>query len=155
MIIRTSESDPVGGIYMNRFEAQLVIRESHLDLFGHINNATYMQIFEDIRWDAIVSRGFDVKQIQRSKTGPIILECTIKFLKEVTAREVVTVTVESLFDENGQHAKVFKLKQAMLRINGEVACEAIFTYGLFDLTTRRLIEPTPEWRKAIGLDSEK
>ena len=34
-----------------------------------------------------------------------------------------------------------------------VACEAIVTFGLFDLERRKLIEPTPAWRYAIGLDT--
>ena len=34
-----------------------------------------------------------------------------------------------------------------------LACEAIFTIGLFDLEKRRLIEPTPAWAYAVGLES--
>jgi hypothetical protein len=33
-----------------------------------------------------------------------------------------------------------------------LACEAIFTIGLFDLEKRRLIEPTPAWAFAVGLE---
>lgn len=36
--------------------------------------------------------------------------------------------------------------------DGNVCCEALFTIGLFDLTARKLILPTPEWLKAIGAD---
>ena len=136
---------------MSRFEQKVQIKETHLDLFGHVNNAVYLQIFEDVRWDLIVSKGFDVAQIQRSKTGPVILECNIKFMKELHARENVTVTVESMPTENPTHAKIHKLRQQMITDKGEVACEAIFTYGLFDLQNRKLIAPTPEWKAAVGI----
>ena len=44
--------------------------------------------------------------------------------------------------------------QQILDEAGEVCCEAQFTIGLFNLTTRRLIRPTPEWVKALGLRPE-
>jgi hypothetical protein len=37
---------------------------------------------------------------------------------------------------------------------GELCCDAMFTIGLFDLTARRLIRPTPEWARALGLRPE-
>jgi acyl-CoA thioester hydrolase len=39
----------------------------------------------------------------------------------------------------------------MLKEDGTVAAELNLTFGFFDLQTRRLIDPTPEWKKAIGL----
>jgi len=136
---------------MPKFETQIIIRESQLDSFGHVNNADYLQIFEDARWDLIVQRGFDLAHIRKSKTGPVILECNIKYLKELRSRDMITVTVENLGREPGAHPKIYKLKQEMIKSNGEVCCEAVFTYALFDLENRKLIEPTPEWRKAVGI----
>ena len=48
--------------------------------------------------------------------------------------------------------KIGKLRQQMVKADGNVACEAVFTIGLFDVERRRLIEPTPAWRHAVGLD---
>ena len=48
--------------------------------------------------------------------------------------------------------KIGKLRQQMLKADGALACEAIFTIGLFDLERRRLIEPTPAWAYAVGLE---
>lgn len=39
----------------------------------------------------------------------------------------------------------------MLKANGSLAAEAVFTFGLFDLQSRKLIDATPEWKKAIGM----
>jgi acyl-CoA thioester hydrolase len=39
----------------------------------------------------------------------------------------------------------------MLR-GDEVCCTAEFTIGFFDLKARKLILPTPEWLKAIGME---
>jgi acyl-CoA thioester hydrolase len=134
---------------MGIFKQQVIIRETYLDVFGHVNNAAYLKIFEDVRWDLIVSRGFDMSHIRTSKTGPVILECNIKFLKELKGRDLVTVTVE-LMDYQG---KVGHLRQQMIledqTSSATVACEAIFTFALFDLEKRKLLLPTPEWKHAL------
>jgi acyl-CoA thioester hydrolase len=40
----------------------------------------------------------------------------------------------------------------MKKADGTIACEAMFTFGLFDLEKRKLVEATPEWKKAIGME---
>ena len=135
---------------MKLLEQKIIIRETHLDFFGHVNNAAYLTIFEDARWDLLASRGFDLAHMTKTKTGPVILDCHIKFLKELRGREEITVTVEKMVNEK-PHSKVSQLRQQMLNQNGEVACEAIFTYGLFDLAKRRLIEATPDWRRVMEI----
>jgi hypothetical protein len=40
----------------------------------------------------------------------------------------------------------------MIRASGEEASAATFTCGLFDLKARQLIEMTPEWNRAVGVE---
>lgn len=124
-----------------------LVRESHLDTFGHMNNATYLSLFEEARWEMITQKGFGLSEIKSRKLGPVILSCEVKFAREVLLREQMTITTE-LLDYRG---KIGRLMQKMLKPNGEVACEATFTFGLFDLKERKLIDPTPEWKLAVGL----
>ncbi len=136
---------------MSRFETKVTIRETHIDFFGHVNNATYMQIFEEARWDLITQNGYGIPHILQQKKGPVMLDCQIRFLKELHARDEITVTVEHDLTQTKPNQKVFKLRQQMINAQGEIACEAVYSYGLFDMQARRLIEPTPEWKRAIGL----
>lgn len=126
---------------------ELVIQEFHLDTFGHINNATYLQLFEQARWDLITGNGYGMTAIHKTKKGPVILEVNLKFQKEIRLREKVKITTE-LIDYSG---KVGHLRQRILNSKEEIAAEALFTFGLFDLENRKLIDPTPEWKKAVGL----
>ena len=128
-------------------EKTIIISEAHLDSFGHVNNARYLELFEQARWDLITERGFGIDTIRRTKTGPTILEINIRFLKELNPRETVVIRTEMLSYER----KVGKLRQQMLKDDGALACEAIFTFGLFDVERRKLIEPSPEWAHAVGL----
>src|SRR5690606_24856377 len=72
-------------------EYELLIQERHLDTFGHVNNATYLQIFEEARWDLIDSRGYGMGKIRETGLGPVILEAHVKFRREVKNRTRVTI----------------------------------------------------------------
>src|SRR5262245_15868756 len=69
----------------------IMISEAHLDSFGHLNHARYFELFEQARWDIITERGFGIDVIQRTQTGPIILEASVKFLRELAPREQVVI----------------------------------------------------------------
>ncbi len=126
---------------------EVLIRESHLDSFGHMNNAAYLVLFEEARWDFITQNGYGLKKVQELGQGPVVLELTMKFRKEITLREKIKITLELLSSKG----KISRFRQEMVKEDGTVATELELTFGLFDLQTRRLIEPTPEWKKAIGL----
>ena len=134
---------------MEVFTKKMTVLEQHIDLMGHVNNAKYLEIFEEVRWDAIVSRGFDVPFIRKSQTGPVILEVNMKFLSEIRLREEISVTMEPLNYEG----RVGQLRQKIIKKDGTLSCEADFVFGLFDLQARKLIAPTPEWKMAVGLPS--
>jgi thioesterase-3 len=132
------------------FDYQFLVRECHLDTFGHVNNATYFQLFEEARWDIISPRGYGLAEVQKRRKGPVILDAQIKFLKELKLREMITIRSVMLPFEG----KVSKIKQTMLKPDGSLACEVSFTVGFFDLEARKLIPPSPEWLYAIGLSAE-
>ena len=125
------------------------ISEAHLDSFGHLNHARYFELFEQSRWDIITERGFGIDVIRRTQTGPVILEASAKFLRELAPRETVIIRSELLSYER----KIGKMRQQMIKEDGEVACDATFVFGLFDIAKRRLIDPSPEWAYAVGLET--
>ena len=129
-------------------EKHVVISEAHLDSFGHLNNARYLELFEQARWDLITERGFGIDVINRTRTGPTILEVNVRFLRELAPRETIVIRSQLVSYER----KIGKIRQQMIKADGAVACEALFTFGLFDIERRKLIEPSPEWAHAVGVD---
>jgi acyl-CoA thioester hydrolase len=126
---------------------ELLIHERHLDTFGHVNNAVYLDLFEAARWDLIDRNGFGLSEIQRRAHGPTILEINLRFQREIKNRE--RITIKTWLESYG--GKVGKMKQQMVNANEEVCCDATFVFGLFDLAARKLIKPTPEWLRAVGI----
>lgn len=129
------------------FEYNLLIKEYHLDTFGHVNNAKYLEILEEARWDLITKNGYGLKDVQKLKIGPVILEVNLKFRKELKLRENIKILTHCPKHEG----KIGRIHQTIINEKGEEAAIAVFTYALFDLTQRKIIDPTPEWLKAIGL----
>ena len=129
------------------FSYQLLIREQHLDSYGHVNNATYVSLFEEARWEMSTQRGYGYNEIQESGKGPIILEINLKFLKEVKLRETVTIKLESVV----QDRKITRLQQIMYKENGDIGCQLDLVVGFFDLKTRKLIMPTPDWEAVLKI----
>lgn len=128
-------------------EYPLIILEHYLDSFGHVNNAAYLEIFEEARWDWITKNGFGLSQIHERGIGPVVLEAHLRFQREVTNREKIIIRSHCL----EYRGKIARMEQVMVREDGKAACTAEFVFGLFDLKARKLIDPTPEWLKAIGM----
>ena len=126
----------------------LTIIERHLDTFGHVNNAVYLEIFEEARWSIINGNGYGMQKIKETGLGPVILEIQMRFLRELKLHEKVIVKSEAM----SYKGKIGLFLQWMENEAGERCCEADFKIGLFDLKKRRLVPPTPEWSKAIGLN---
>lgn len=128
------------------FTYTLQIKEHHLDMFGHVNNATYLALFEQARWEIITANGYGMNVMLETGIGPTILAIHIQFLKEIRLREEITIKTKLISYEG----KVAKLKQEMIR-DGEICCNAELTIALFDLKERKIIKPTPAWLNAVGV----
>jgi YbgC/YbaW family acyl-CoA thioester hydrolase len=130
------------------FEYEIVIKECHLDSFGHVNNAVYVQLYEEARWDFITKNGFGLEVIQRDQVGPVLLDLQVKFRREIKNREVIKIQSQT---REILTSKMMVLDQKMIKTDGKIASEAVFTIGFFDMKQRKLIEANSSWLKAVGM----
>ena len=70
-------------------EYELLIHEAHLDTFGHVNNAKYLEVLEEARWDFITRNGYGLDEVVRTRIGPTILEINLRFQREIKNRQRV------------------------------------------------------------------
>jgi len=131
------------------FEYELLIREAHLDSFGHVNNAAYVMLYEEARWDFITKNGFGLDYIQKHQVGPVILDLSVRFKRELKNREKVIIRSQAIEIVS---PKIIILEQQMINEQGKIASEAKFTVGFFALKERRLIDAKEEWLKACGIN---
>jgi len=137
---------------MKIFEYRMQILEHHLDTFGHVNNATYLEIYEQARWDFITKRGFGVEEIQKKRLGPVVLELNLKFKKELKNREWILI---KSYTKDRSHPLVGELHQDIINEkSGKIASSLDLKVGLMDLKERKLVRASKDWLYAIGLSDD-
>lgn len=126
----------------------ILIKEIYLDTFGHMNNAVYLSLLEEARWDLITKNGYGLSEILKTGIGPTLLEIKLNFLKELRLRDEVLIETQLVSYEK----KIGIIKHRMLR-GADVCCTAELKIGLLNLSARKLILPTPEWLRAVGVET--
>ena len=126
------------------FEYKKLILEHHLDTFGHVNNATYLELFEEARWDIITRGGYGLKEVQQKQQGPVILDVKCRFRREIINRETITIKTRFM----SWKGKIGVIHHEMYKEDGELASEADFTIGFMDFASRKLMNAPNDWVKA-------
>jgi thioesterase-3 len=103
-----------------RHTFEFVVQETHLDSFGHMNNAVYLESFENARWDFIHNRGFGYKHIQQVQIGPTIREIQVKFKRGLRLRQ--KVKVESFVAVTMEKSESLSKKCATKKVNSSLKC---------------------------------
>jgi len=129
------------------FSYPLIIKEGHLDTFGHVNNATYLQLLEEARWEIIANSGYGIKDIQDKGIGPVVLEIHIRYKKELKLREQVTIETKCVSVEK----KVTRLQQEIKNADGQVCSVALVTVAVFDTKERKIIPLPQDWLDSMGV----
>lgn len=125
---------------MHKYE--ITIKENHLDTFGHVNNATYLELYEQARWEALNDHGVSVQKITQDQIGPVLLKVELIFKKELLLRENIEIHSELI--EKVNH-KVMRVRQTMRKKDQEIASIATFDIGVMDLTKRKLVRLDGVW----------
>jgi YbgC/YbaW family acyl-CoA thioester hydrolase len=112
----TQESTPeaIDVSHLPVHEYRTFIREANLDSFGHVNNAQYLVLFEEARWDRVTSHGYGLKEVRKNQIGSVVLECSVRFRRELTLREniVIRTRIQAI------RYKMVTLHQEILKENG-------------------------------------
>lgn len=131
------------------YEYEMIILEQHLDTFGHVNNAKYLELYEEARWDFITKNKLGLKEILESQVGPVLLDLHLTFKSELKNREKIKIVSQARSEMRNKY--VMLLDQKILRDDGKVASSVTISVGMMDLKLRKLIAPSKEWLRALGL----
>lgn len=70
---------------------QIRVRGYHLDLYGHVNNARYLEFLEEARWTLTEERG-DLAGFLAGGLAFVIVNINITFRRPVTAGDVIEIS---------------------------------------------------------------
>ncbi len=115
------------------------VRGFHIDHFGHVNNARYLEFLEEGRWQYCEKNNLIEDLFHAKGIIHVVKEITIKYLKPATAGDILHVVtkVQSCDDKNINIAQTIFLKDTGIKI-----AHAIVTNTLFCLKTNtpRLVD---------------
>ena len=119
------------------------VRTYECDRNGHLNGAVYVQWADHVRWECVREAGVDMEALHGHGIGPVNLQTTIRYHRELRAGDEVDVSCE--FEWGG--GKTMRVRQEFRRSDGELAAELASVGGLLDLDERRLLtDPRERWR---------
>lgn len=112
---------------------ELKIRGYHLDLFGHVNNARYLEFLEEARWAAF-EKTVDLEQMARRGRAFTVVNININYRKPALMNDVLRV--ETRIAEWRRRSAV--VRQEVINIqSGETVADADVTFVIFDTGRQR------------------
>jgi acyl-CoA thioester hydrolase len=130
------------------FSVRVTVRGYELDTQGHLNWAEYLHYAEHARWQCLAAAGITQDKLIASGFGPVVLDVSVKFRRELRGGDDVDVTCAFVFDGG----KTFGGVQEFRRADGRLAASLTSTTGLLDLRERRLIDDPGEHLRALATD---
>lgn len=122
------------------------IQDEYIDSFGHVNNASYLSLLEEARWDWVGQSGMTRLKVQEDQFGTVILEMNLRFSRELLPKEKIRIETRVV----EKKTKVYRVQQKIFNSRDELCTTALIVFGFFDLKRRKLAEPTEAWKKAIS-----
>ncbi len=123
----------------------LEIKEHHLDSFGHVNHAVYLEICEEARWQYCLENGISFEDIHRENIGPIILEANIKYKKEIKNRE--KIQIQTSFKKIRD--TIFTIYHKIIKENGQIGADIEISAAIWDTKQRKIISPPAKWQEIL------
>lgn len=98
----------------------------HLDLYGHVNNARYLEFLEEARWGLMEEFG-DLPWFMTNKYALVVSRIDIRYLRAATMGDelLIATSLAALLPREGQ------INQRIIRKdNGKLVAEADVTFAV-------------------------
>ena len=130
------------------YQVRIAVRGYELDLQGHVNQAVYLQYGEHARWQCFQAAGVTPDVLLGAGFGPVVLETTIRYLKELRAGDEIDVSCLFTWGQG----KTFQVSQDFVRLDGTPVAAVTGVAGLLDRQTRKLLADPVERLREVAKD---
>jgi len=127
-------------------EVKIKVRGYHLDGYQHVNNARYLEFFEEARW-AFFEESDAIKTLQKQNIIFVVVNVNINYRYPAALGQTLTIKskLETLAEVGGKKST---FKQIIYLENTDtIVCDAIITFVLFDAKAQKAISITEEIRE--------
>jgi thioesterase-3 len=113
------------------FESTFKIRSFHIDSFGHVNHARYLELLEEARWQFAEHHGL-TDLLTEENLGFIIMQMNLRFRLPVVEGDTIQVftSLITLGSDIGEVEQLIRKKDT-----GKLTAKSMFTFVLIDRST--------------------
>lgn len=111
---------------------EIKVRGYHCDFYGHVNNARYLEFFEEDRWAKLESK-IDLTKWAKEGLIFLVVNINVNYRKAVGVGETLCVStvVDKISNRSGVLRQEIKTKET-----GTVAADALITFVIMDQSGR-------------------
>jgi thioesterase-3 len=124
---------------------RIKVRGYHLDLYGHVNNARYLEFLEEARWSLMEDRA-NLAGLLDSGLAFIVVNINIDFKRAATTGDVLEIATS--LSGIGNRSMVFR-QAVTLAGTDDLVAQADSTFVLVDSATGRAVPIEGERRELI------
>lgn len=111
---------------------EIQVRGYHADFYGHVNNARYLEFFEEDRW-ALLESKIDLKKWAQQGIIFLVVNINVNYRQAVPVGKTLIVTTN--LEKIGNRSAVLQQK-IFLKDSKEVAADALITFVIADKSGR-------------------
>ncbi|GHD55264.1 acyl-CoA thioesterase [Jeongeupia chitinilytica] len=107
-------------------QTEIKVRGYHLDLYGHVNNARYLEFLEEARWGALEDHG-DLDWFMQRRLALVVSRIDIRYKRPATMGDVLLI--ETRLDRLEERAGVIA-QRIVRQDNGKLVAEAEVSFAV-------------------------
>lgn len=111
---------------------EIKVRGYHADFYGHVNNARFLEFFEEDRWAHLESK-IDLKKWAKQGITFLVVNINVNYRLAVPVGETLIVTTN--LEKIGNRSVVLEQK-ILFKESRKVAADALITFVITDKTGR-------------------
>ena len=129
-----------------RLCTEIKVRGYHLDFYGHVNNARYLEFMEEARW-AMLDAHLDLEELTRLGIIFVAVNININYRKTAALGEILEFYV-GLKKIGSKSATL--LQEARLKNTDTIVADAEVTFVLADAKTGKSVDITDELKTLLN-----
>ncbi len=111
---------------------EIKVRGYHADFYGHVNNARYLEFFEEDRWAHLESK-IDLQKWAKQGIIFLVVNINVNYRRALPVGATLLVTTD--LEKIGNRSVILQQK-ILLKGSNEVAADALITFVMTDKSGR-------------------
>jgi thioesterase-3 len=114
---------------------RIKVRGYHLDLYGHVNNARYLEFLEEARW-SFIENEIDLEGWRKLGFAFTLVKITINYRRAASLGEVLDIHTH--LDKLGRRSGILRQEIALAPV-GERIADAEIVFVIVDVETGKAV----------------